>query len=211
MFDKGKNALQDLGNDAVNAASGAITDALDIKDFYSAHLMTYCEGDFKPDANDPNADEEVTKCSERKAFFAFDPTQIIESKLPKGMGLSDLKWPDELTNGLRAIKAASKAMFFFYTAGIAMAGVSMIGAVFGLLADVPTVALANLVINAVSSPPSCDLVWLGPDEATGSSAFIVSVLALLLPPSSSAGLPMQSTSLANPSDWRQIEAKLSWA
>lgn len=151
MFDKGKDALQDLGNDAIDAASGAVTDALDIKDFYSAHLMTFCEGNFKPNAQDPKADEEVTACSERKAFYTFDPTAIIESKLPKGLGLSDIKWPEEITNGVKAINVASKAMFFFYIIGIAAAGIGMIGAVFGILAYEHKVALANLGINSVST------------------------------------------------------------
>jgi SUR7/PalI family len=150
LLDKAKDAAQDVGNNAIDAAAGAVTDALDIKDFYSAHLMTFCEGDFKPDASDPNADEEVTACSARKAFYNFDPTAIIESKLPKGLSLSDIKWPDEVTNGVNAIKAASRAMFFFYLIGIAAAGIAMIGAVFGVLAYEHKVAMANLAINAVS-------------------------------------------------------------
>lgn len=155
MFDKGKDAVQGLGNDAIDAASGAVTDALDIKDFYSAHLMTYCEGDFTPDT-DPKKKEAVTACSERKAFFTFDPTGIIESKLPKGIGLSDINWPDGLTNGVMAINVASRAMFFFYIIGIAAAGIAMVGAVFGLLAYEHKVALANLGLNSVStSAPSC--------------------------------------------------------
>ncbi|ERF69489.1 hypothetical protein EPUS_01818 [Endocarpon pusillum Z07020] len=149
LFDKGKDALQDVGNDAIDAASSAVTDALDIKDFYSAHLMTFCEGDFKPNAKDPKAEEEVTACSKRKAFYTFDPTEIIESKLPEGLGLSDIKWPDEITNGVRAINMASRAMFFFYLIGIAAAGIGMIGAVFGLLAYEHKVALANLGVNSL--------------------------------------------------------------
>ncbi len=120
--------------------------------------MTYCEGDFKPNANDPKATEDVTACSERKAFFTFDPTAIIASKLPQGLGLSDLKWPDEITNGVKAINVASKAMFFFYIIGIGAAGIAIIGAVFGLLAYEHTVALANLGLNSVSFPLSCFLI-----------------------------------------------------
>lgn len=154
MFNKGKDAVQDVGNKAVDAASGAVAGALDIKDFYSAHLMTFCEGDFKPDASDPKAKEDVTACSVRKAFFTFDPTAIIESKLPKGLGLSDLKWPDQITNGVKAINVASRAMFFFYIIGIGAAGIAMIGSVFGLLAYEHKVALANLGITSVSCPVS---------------------------------------------------------
>lgn len=160
LFDKGKDALQDVGNDAIDAASSAVTDALDIKDFYSAHLMTFCEGDFKPNAKDPKAKEEVTACSKRKAFYNFDPTAIIESKLPKGLSLSDIKWPDQITNGVRAINVASRAMFFFYLIGIAAAGIGMIGAVFGLLAYEHKVALANLGVNSVSTFEKLSPLWL---------------------------------------------------
>lgn len=151
MFNKGLDTVKDLGNDAVSAAGGALNEALDIPDFYSAHLMTFCQGDFTPDAKDPNAEGVVTECSVRKAFYNFDPTAIIESKLPDGVGLSDLQWPDDIANGLKAVSVASKAMFFFYIVGIAAAGIGMIGAVFGLLAYEHKVALANLGVNSVSS------------------------------------------------------------
>ncbi len=151
FLNKAKDAAQDAGNDVIDKAAGAVTDALNIKDFYSAHLMTFCEGDFKPDSSDPDADEEVTACSERKAFYNFDPTAIIESKLPEGVSMSDLKWPEEVTNGVKAISVASRAMFFFYLIGIAAAGIAMIGAIFGILAYEHKVALANLAINSVST------------------------------------------------------------
>jgi SUR7/PalI family len=149
LFDKAKDTVQDAGNDAVNAIGGAVTDALGIKDFYSAHLMAFCEGDFTPDVV-PKEKAAVTACSERQAFFTFDPTGIIESKLPEGRGLSDISWPDELTNGVMAINVASRAMFFFYIIGIAAAGIGMIGAVFGILAYEHRVALANLGVVSVS-------------------------------------------------------------
>jgi SUR7/PalI family len=129
---------------------GAVADTLKIKDFYSAHLMTYCEGDFKPDAKDENAKEDVTFCSARKAFFAFDPTAIIEDQLPDGFGLSDLKWPQQVTDGLKVVKVASRAMYFFYLVGIALAALGMIGSCFGLVAYEHKVALANLAVNSVS-------------------------------------------------------------
>lgn len=151
LFNKAKDAAQDVGNDVIDKAAGAVTDALDIKDFYSAHLMTFCEGDFKPDSSNPDAEEEVTACSERKAFYNFDPTAIIESKLPKGLSMSDLKWPDEVTNGVKAINVASRAMFFFYLIGIGAAGIAMIGAIFGILAYEHKVAMANLAVNSVST------------------------------------------------------------
>jgi hypothetical protein len=153
LFDKAKDTAQDLGNGAADAIGGAVTDALDIKDFYSAHLMAFCEGDFTPDTS-PKEKAAVTACSERQAFFTFDPTGIIESKLPDGLGLSDISWPDELTNGVMAINVASKAMFFFYIIGIAAAGIATIGAVFGLLAYEHKVALANLAVVSVSTSTS---------------------------------------------------------
>jgi SUR7/PalI family len=154
IFGKAKSEAQDLGNKAIGAASGAVTDALDIKDFYSAHLMTFCEGDFKPDKSDPDATEEVTSCSERKPFFVFDPTAIIESKLPGGVGLADLNWPDEVSNGITAISVASRAMFFFYVVGIGAAALAMAGGALALLAYQRSVAFANLGVNAVGRLPS---------------------------------------------------------
>jgi hypothetical protein len=153
FLNKGVDAVQNLGNKAADELGGAITDAIDLKDFYSAHLMAFCEGDFTPESN-PKEKAAVTACSERQAFFTFDPTAIIESKLPTGLGLSDIGWPDQLTTGVMAINVASRAMFFFYIIGIAAAGIATIGAVFGLLAYEHMVAMANLAIVSVSPSTS---------------------------------------------------------
>jgi SUR7/PalI family len=129
------DAAQDAGNTAANAVGGAAADSLGLSDFYSAHLMAFCQGDITEEG-----DQEVKKCSERKAFFSFDPTEMIP-----------VKWPEEVTTGVKAINAASKATFFFYVTGITLAGLAMIGAGFGLLAYEHLVAMANLGINAVST------------------------------------------------------------
>jgi len=115
--------------------------------------MAFCEGDFTPKTN-PKEKAAVTACSERQAFYTFDPTSIIQSKLPKGVSLSDIKWPDKLTKAVMAINVASKAMFFFYIVGIGAAGIATIGAVFGLLAYEHKVALANLAVVSVSTSTS---------------------------------------------------------
>lgn len=153
----GVDAAQDLGNAAASAAGGAIADAINLKDFYSAHLMTFCQGDFKPDAKDPDASEDVSECSERQASFVFDPEAIFSSILPNGVSLSDLGWPDELTTAMESVKTATRAMYFFYMVGISMAGIAMIGAVFGILAYERTVAMANLGVNVVGFFPCCRL------------------------------------------------------
>ena len=159
--EQGVDQAQDLGNAAASAVGGAIADAIDLKDFYSAHLMTFCQGDFKPDAKDPDADEDVLECSERKASFVFDPSAIIESILPDGISLSDLKWPDELTTAMEFLKSATRAMYFFYVVGIGMAGIAIIGAAFGVLAYERTVAMANLGLNSVGFLPSGGFPTMG--------------------------------------------------
>jgi SUR7/PalI family len=152
LLGKGADALKNVGQDAVNAASGAVKGALDIKDFYSAHLMTFCEGDFKPDPKDPKASENVTFCSLRKPFFSFDPAAIIQSKLPQGVDLKSLNWPDEITNGIKAVNIASRAMFFFYIVGIGAAGIATISSIFGVLSYGPALAYLNLGFSVVSCP-----------------------------------------------------------
>lgn len=137
---------EDVGNEVVDK----LTDKLGVKDFYSAHVLTYCEGAYQPDPTDPNASKNVTHCSERKALYMFDPKDIMAKELVGGVSLEDLKWPDALDDGIRSLRAALKAMFIAYVVGIAVTGLTIITSAIGV-ADIGSLtAVINLVLCSVS-------------------------------------------------------------
>ena len=118
-----------------------------IHDFYSAHIMNYCEGFYTPNTTDPHAHENITHCSNKTALFHFDPTAIIQSELKPGINLTDLHWPDAITNGVKAIEVASKVMFVLYCIGIAFTGLALLGAIWGFIANGRLSAFVNSMLD----------------------------------------------------------------
>ncbi|KAK2759433.1 hypothetical protein FQN54_002911 [Arachnomyces sp. PD_36] len=130
FFDDLENDVQDTINDKADDVADYITDEIGIHDFYSVHLMTYCEGFYEPnglvqpDGSSPS--ENVTGCSNRTTMFHFNPKKVLQSELKDGVTLDDLKWPDDINDGIIVLEAASKTMFVFYVAGIAITGLALI-------------------------------------------------------------------------------------
>lgn len=115
--------------------------------------MNYCEGYYEPNntvTRQEHPSENVTHCSNRTALFHFDPTAIIESELAPGLNLTDLHWPSAIEDGINAIKTASKVMFIFYCIGIGFAGLALIGAAWGFLANGRMSASVNFMLDLVS-------------------------------------------------------------
>ncbi|KAG9639457.1 hypothetical protein KCU95_g12382, partial [Aureobasidium melanogenum] len=65
----------------------ALAQELGVHDFYSAHLLNYCEGYYTPSsipnttATKPSIRQNVTYCSNRTSFFHLDPTTALQTKL----------------------------------------------------------------------------------------------------------------------------------
>jgi hypothetical protein len=134
-------------------AASDIARAFDIHDFYTAHIMNYCEGYYEPNATvtrEQHPSENVTHCSNRTAFFHFDPTAIIRSELASGVNLTDLHWPSEIEDAAKAVEVASKVMFIFYCIGVGFAGLALIGAAWGALANGRISPFVNFTLDIVS-------------------------------------------------------------
>lgn len=92
-------------------------------DFYSVHLLDYCEGFYTPTSL-PNATvskkeikQNVTGCSNRTAGFQFDPEAALQRELNKshtGITLQDLHWPKQVNQGIHTLRIAQKAAFVLY-------------------------------------------------------------------------------------------------
>ncbi|RMZ66957.1 sur7 [Pyrenophora seminiperda CCB06] len=113
----------------INEQINAFRERAGIEDFYSAHMLNYCEGQFEP-GEKPTAtlsqkdiSKNVTECSKSRAAYKFNPTQIIENALRKSginVTLQDLKWPGDLQDGIDALNAAFTAMFVLYVLAIVL-------------------------------------------------------------------------------------------
>jgi len=118
-----ENIAGDIAND--------IAKDLGIHDFYTAHVMNFCEGFYKGNATKGVA-MNVTSCSKPKGMYSFDPTAILQKELRKGVSLKDIKWPEKIQDGLRALSTAARAMFVLYMIGIATTGLMIFTSLAGL-------------------------------------------------------------------------------
>jgi len=144
------NSLSGELDSLVNDLSTDIANALNLSDFYSVHVMDYCQGDYSPNATARRPKENVTSCSSRTALFHFNPSQVIQDALPDGITLDDIQWPSAITNAEKDVKIASQVMAIFYIIGTAMAGLAMIGALLGIFINSRLSAFFNFVLDIVS-------------------------------------------------------------
>jgi hypothetical protein len=124
----GINGVQGI---AGNVANDLAKD-LGLHDFYTAHVMNYCEGFYKGNDTTRDAAMNVTSCSKPKRMYSFDPTTIIQRELRNGVSLQDIKWPEQIEDGLKALSIVARAMFVLYTIGIAATGLTILTGLAGM-------------------------------------------------------------------------------
>lgn len=157
--------LSSLENDlkgGINKLAGDIAKELGLHDFYSWHILDYCEGYYTPSAivnATSHPAKNVTHCSNQTTFFHFDPTATLQRELKTGFNLTELKWPQAIEDVVTAVEMASNAMFVLYCIGIATAGAAILGSVVGLLAGGRLSALVNLMLAIVGCTPRLSAVW----------------------------------------------------
>ncbi|OJD33838.1 sur7 protein [Diplodia corticola] len=148
--------LTDSLNNAVNSVAESIAEDIGLSDFYSAHLMDYCWGDYTPQAvanasvSASQIHKNVSACSNSTAMFHFDPTAVLEKSLNEsglGITLDDLNWPDDIQQGLDALRIAYKAMFVLYCIAVGTSFLVLFGSVAGVfLASGRLSAFFNVMI-----------------------------------------------------------------
>ena len=112
--------------------------ALNIHDFYSMHLLDYCEGYYTPSTIDNatvHPTRNVTACANTTTTFTFNITQILQQELRAGTTLAQLDWPQDIQNAIDALNYATRAMFVMYCIGIGLTGIAMIAALLGVFAN----------------------------------------------------------------------------
>ncbi|KAG8531697.1 uncharacterized protein KY384_003329 [Bacidia gigantensis] len=122
---KGKDAAKNQANKAVKEAAKD----LGIKEWYSYHLMTHCEGDYTPspvmDATH-HPKKKPTKCSSAKAFSGIDPAADIQKELKGNKKLSDLGWTKTISDLVKGTKALFVVIFLAYLLGLIVNVLAMI-------------------------------------------------------------------------------------
>ncbi|KAF2682846.1 integral membrane protein-like protein [Lentithecium fluviatile CBS 122367] len=153
------NLVPDSIQNDVGEAAGAVTEQLGIEDFYSAHLLDYCYGQFTP-AEAANSTlslsdihKSVTGCSNQTAMFWFDPEVILEQALNKtglGITLDDLEWPEDIQRGLDALRIVSITSFVLYCIAIALIFVALVAALPAIFAAGRLAACLNLMVTILA-------------------------------------------------------------
>lgn len=158
----------------VNEVISDVAKTLNIHDFYSAHILDYCEVSPKLSSLSPNIrlrltilrqqgfytpsptanltsqpSKNVTYCSNETSFFHFDPAAVVQNELKPGVKLTDLKWPSAIQDGVHAVKDATSFMFLLYFIGAATTGVALIAALIAVRAVWRYSAIACLMLSSV--------------------------------------------------------------
>lgn len=148
------DSLEDDVDDAINS----IAKELGLHDFYSVHIMDYCEGYYRPGPL-PNATlsksdirKNVTSCSNHTAMYNFDPAQILQEELDNsGHGyinlVDDLNWPEDVTKGIKALRIAFRATFVLYCIAVGFIGVALILACISFFFEGRLSAFINVAVD----------------------------------------------------------------
>ncbi|KAF1911572.1 integral membrane protein-like protein [Ampelomyces quisqualis] len=122
------NLIPDPITDAINEQIGNVAARLGIEDFYSAHLLTHCSGQYTPSEvptstiSASQISKSVTSCSAPQALYTFDPTALVEAALKQNTGLDvslqDIRWPENIQSNIDALNTAMRALFVLYVLAI---------------------------------------------------------------------------------------------
>ncbi|CRG86807.1 hypothetical protein PISL3812_03819 [Talaromyces islandicus] len=151
---------------AIKSVKDSSAADLGLKDFYTVHVLTYCEGSL-----DSEGQRDVTGCSKRSAPFAFNPAKVLEFK--DGFNVSDINWPDTITDDFGVMETTTKAMSVLYIIGVAATGVTFLIEILLTQAGGRPSMMAHLFFT-VASFSSCLLSFV----SLGVSSSVATVIAV---------------------------------
>jgi hypothetical protein len=149
--------LTDRFENLIEDGLGDFAQVLGIHDFYSAHILNFCEGFYVPGSvpNDTvrpgTIHKNVTHCSNKTATAHFNPAQRISQELNESTGgfidLETVEWPEDVQRALNALKVAQKATFVLYCLAIGFAFLAMVAAVMGIFFNGWMSAAINIIVD----------------------------------------------------------------
>ncbi|KAJ5474369.1 Actin cortical patch SUR7/pH-response regulator PalI [Penicillium sp. IBT 31633x] len=99
--------------------------------FYSIHVMSYCQGTLQ--SIDPNAGvtRNLTGCSNRTIMASFDPSEAWPMEISYG---PELKWPRVISDDFHTFQMTSRVMAVLYCIGVSAMGAALLVRVWTSLA-----------------------------------------------------------------------------
>lgn len=139
-------ALSDIENDLADE----LAKKLGIKEFYSIHLVDLCDGDFEPNATNPDATFNVTNCTTAFDYNMLNISAMLDHELnvgPLSLNLADLGFTKGIQEKLDDIPKVIKAIVSMYIIAALFIGLTFfasIGAVLLIPKSGKIIVLANL-------------------------------------------------------------------
>lgn len=147
LLDGLTNDIQGGINDLFNGVTSDVANALGLPDFFTVYLRGHCTGTYQHNASKTLL---LTDCSNHTALFHFNPTEIMQQYLPKGVTLEDLHWPSAIDLAEGALNATGMALSILHILSIICIGTGVLSAVWKLYFDRRVVAMFNLAVDTVS-------------------------------------------------------------
>ncbi|KXJ95622.1 actin cortical patch SUR7/pH-response regulator pali [Microdochium bolleyi] len=127
------NEIQDTITDQVNDVIGdvvdEITEKLGISQWYSLHVMNWCEGDFAPNSTAVGAWYNTTNCTERAAGISFNLTEILNHEIsigPLDFNTNEIPLPDRIESAVEQLNSALYALFILFVLAAAFSGFTIL-------------------------------------------------------------------------------------
>ncbi|EMD93873.1 hypothetical protein COCC4DRAFT_31100 [Bipolaris maydis ATCC 48331] len=153
------DSITDTVTNEINERIDEFRERAGIEDWYSAHMLNYCEGQYTP-AEVANAtlkqddiSKNVTECSKNKAMYKFNPTDIIQRALNRSgidITLQDLQWPEDIQKGIDALNAVMAAMFVLYVIAICLIFLTLVASLVGILTSGRLSACLNIGLSLLA-------------------------------------------------------------
>ena len=131
-------------DDDINNVLRSLARDIGLHDFYSVHVMDYCEGFFSPNGT---SKRNVTYCSDEKGQFSFNVTQALQRELNAShvnVTLSQIHWPSAISDGIHDLRLAFHATAVFYYMGIILTGLAFFASIVGVFVHGRVSALLNI-------------------------------------------------------------------
>lgn len=153
------NVSTTIEND-INDDLNSFARSLGIHDFYSAHMLDYCEGYYTPVAVANSTypahsiHKNVTLCSNRTALYNFDPTQTLQREINasghSNVNLTALHWPQAVDDGLAALRTAQRAAFILYCIAIGFIALVTLFAIIAIVLSGRLTAFVNILLSGLA-------------------------------------------------------------
>ena len=153
------NITSSIEND-INDDLSSFAKELGIHDWYSVHVLDFCEGYYTPSPL-PNATlsssdihKNITSCSNRTAFWTFNPADTLQRELNNSghsnINLTELDWPSAIDDGVKALHVAQKAAFILYCIAIALIAVAVLFALISVFLNGRLSAFLNILLSTLA-------------------------------------------------------------